>query len=107
MMWYTNITRRCQDKKKTMDSMISKEIYKRDMDQVKAQHQQSVQDVQRERDAERNKLEGEKKKLEDDIAKIKADLKKATTDGVITGNTSPSATSACGLKLLVYAALRY
>ena len=51
--------------------------------------QQSVQDVQRERDAERNKLEGEKKKLEDDIAKIKADLKKATTDGVITGNTSP------------------
>ena len=72
-----------------MDSMISKEIYKRDMDQVKATHQQIVQDVQRERDAERNKLEGEKKKLEDDIAKIKADLKKATTDGVITGNTSP------------------
>jgi len=70
------------NQKKKMDSMISKEIYRRDMDQVKAQHDQMLQDVRRERNAERVKHDGEKKKLEDDMSKLKADLK-ATTEGVI------------------------
>jgi hypothetical protein len=42
-----------------MHSIVSKEIYRRDMDQLKAQHQAMLQDVQRERDAERVKLDGE------------------------------------------------
>jgi len=73
-----------QDKKKTMDTMISKEIYKRDMDGMKATHQTVIQDGQREREAERSKLEGEKKKLEEDIVKMKADLKKANSEGIMT-----------------------
>jgi len=74
------------DQKKTMDSMILKEIYQRDMDTVKLLYQTIVQDVQRERDAERVKLEGEKnkiRKLEEDRSKRKEDLNRATTEGVI------------------------
>jgi len=58
------------EKKKLMDNMISKDIYKRDLDSAKGQHQNSLADITREKEAERAALEAAKKKLEEDLVKV-------------------------------------
>jgi len=72
------------EKKKMMESMISKEIYKRDMDNAKQTQQGQVQELLREREAEKSKMEQEHRKGEEELAKLRAEVKKAQTEGVMT-----------------------
>uniref|UniRef100_A0A7S0ES13 GB1/RHD3-type G domain-containing protein n=1 Tax=Hanusia phi TaxID=3032 RepID=A0A7S0ES13_9CRYP len=72
------------EKKKVIETMISKDIYKRDMDTQKSQHQSALAEVQRDRETERAKFDADKKKLEEELVKCKTDLKKAFSEGVMT-----------------------
>mmetsp|Transcript_49551 Transcript_49551/g.117872 ORF Transcript_49551/g.117872 Transcript_49551/m.117872 type:complete len:1566 (+) Transcript_49551:63-4760(+) len=79
-----NLKEEIADKKKLMEAMISKDIYKRDMDSHKGQHQAAVQELLREREAEKIKLEAERQKVEEELVKLRAEVKKAQTEGVMT-----------------------
>mmetsp|Transcript_14472 Transcript_14472/g.34268 ORF Transcript_14472/g.34268 Transcript_14472/m.34268 type:complete len:1552 (+) Transcript_14472:171-4826(+) len=72
------------EKKKLVESMISKEIYKRELDNLKSQHTTFVTELKREKEMELTSLDTEKKRLEEELAKAKHELKKALTDGVMT-----------------------
>mmetsp|Transcript_9863 Transcript_9863/g.19696 ORF Transcript_9863/g.19696 Transcript_9863/m.19696 type:complete len:1553 (+) Transcript_9863:169-4827(+) len=72
------------EKKKLVESMISKEIYKREIEGLKAQHTTFVTDLKREKEQELVSLDTEKKRLEEELGKAKSDLKKALTEGVMT-----------------------
>jgi len=72
------------EKKKTMDGMISKEIYKRDMDSHKTQHQNALSELIREKDSDKARLEGERKRLEEELSKAMNQLKKMTSEGVMS-----------------------
>ena len=67
------------DQKKTMDSIISKEIYRLDMDQQNCLNLSALQDAQRERELKHSKMDADKKKLEDYLNRLNLELKKITT----------------------------